>query len=108
VECTSADSAWHSDLIAAVFGILLYVIGIPILLLLIIRYSTGISCEILLGTADTSLQPRHRWWLVGGLLWKLLVASVLRVLLTHTTVQIVLFSLLLFGRTSLLGLTSQS
>ena len=96
VECVVSDTRWRSYLVAAVFGILLYVIGIPMLLLLIIRRATSTSCDILLGTAYTSLTPQRRWWLVGILLWKLLVVCTLRLLLTHTLLQIVLFSSLLY------------
>lgn len=46
----------------------------------------------------TSLRPIHRWWISGQLLWKVTLVLVLRLLLSYTSLQVLLCSLMLLLR----------
>jgi hypothetical protein len=96
IECGSAE--WWRYAAFGVVAILAYVVGIAALLFTLSRRSNAAA---LFGSAYTALLPSMRWWLVGALVWRLCAVVVLRLLLDHTTAQVVLFTLLIVARITL-------
>jgi len=99
VECYSGE--WNSYLFTAILGMLLYPLGIVALIYWTLRrwdYGDKPGAAAMLGSQVMAYRTGYRWWELVGLLWKLCMVLVLRLLLEYPTAQVVLFLLLLTAR----------
>jgi hypothetical protein len=89
VLCGSSE--WWKYGIPAICGVVVYMLGVPLLLLYVLRRPDAMRYLARL----SSFHPTTQWWLLAQEVWKLVVVLVLRLLLDYPDVQVSLFVVLL-------------
>jgi hypothetical protein len=100
-EIVCYSSEWYSLFPSALLGLVLYVVGIPLLQLMMLRrFSWGEheDAAAFLGYRVTGYKHGFRWWDSIDIVWRLCVALSIQLLMEHPTAQIVLFTALVGGR----------
>jgi len=100
VECYSSRW-WRDYLPTALFSILVYMIGILILLLTVLRrYKFGESpgSRDILGGAIMDYRKGYRWWPLVDMVWRLTIVIVIRFGISNPPAQISAFLFLLLVR----------
>lgn len=95
LECGS--DAWFRYLPAAILGCVLYVVGIPSLLLWLSCRSSD-HAALYLTSQVSSLRSGRFWWFPAQLVWKLALVLVLRLMLSTPEAQVTLCAALFLAR----------
>jgi hypothetical protein len=100
-EIVCYSSEWYSLFPSALMGLLLYVVGIPVLQLMMLRrfrWGEHADSAAFLGYRVTGYKHGFRWWDSVDIVWRLSVALSIQLLMDNPTAQLTLFTLLIVAR----------
>jgi hypothetical protein len=92
---------WYTLFPSALLGLIVYVIGIPLLQLIILRrYAWGEHADAaaFLGYRVIGYKPGFRWWDTADIVWRLSVALSIQLLMQYPTAQLTFFAVLVSAR----------